>query len=154
MKITEVEKETQETKVKLHDAYKDYLVMTETMARLEKEAEQGSELVRSRNIILQRNLDQLSKEFEATSKELASGQLHLKELEFELEEMASQFNAVGEGKKNLEVETTRLQDALATTTRELKSFIEKYESASGKAQMLEESLKGTLELSMKFIFIF
>ena len=115
----EAEKNYQEVKAKLHDAYKEYLALTETAKRLEMEAELGSESVRNRNDILQKNLDRLAKDFEITSKDLTSNQLKNKEMDFELEEIALQFNQCGEAKRSLEAEKVRLMAELSNTSTSL-----------------------------------
>ncbi|KAI8855103.1 hypothetical protein BC829DRAFT_412756 [Chytridium lagenaria] len=126
-KITEVESQKATLKSKLHDSFREFLVMSETIARLKKEAEHGSDSIISRNEILQRNLDKLSRDFERTSHELSGSQIRVKELEFELEEIVVQFNITGEAKRiaeDLNVKLTSELDALVKENQMLKVSLE------------------------------
>jgi uncharacterized protein (DUF3084 family) len=108
-----MEEQYEKLKSKLHDSFKEYLQILETVKRLEVEAEKGSEQVRQKNEILSRNLDKLSKDFEVASKDLITSTQRIKELEFELDEITIQFNECGEAKRNLDAEKIKLQAELA-----------------------------------------
>ncbi|KAJ3384906.1 hypothetical protein HDU92_003335 [Lobulomyces angularis] len=135
--IKELSGSYQELKQKLHTSYKEYLEITETVKRLEVEAESGSDVVRNKNEILQRNLDKLSKDFEICSKDLTAYQLKIKELEFELEEISIQFTQCGDAKKILEVEKSKLLAELNSTIQSLKTLNENHDIAMSKISMLE-----------------
>ncbi|KAJ3075834.1 hypothetical protein HDU98_006770 [Podochytrium sp. JEL0797] len=98
----QIEYQRDSYKQKLQDAYKEYLSTNEIIARLRKEAEHGSDAIISRNEVLQRNIDKISRDFEVTSKELAAATLRVKDLQFELDEMVQQFNITGQGQRTAE----------------------------------------------------
>ncbi|KAJ3415277.1 hypothetical protein HDV05_005287 [Chytridiales sp. JEL 0842] len=147
-RIGEVEKEKEQVKDKLHQSYKEYLSMNEKIVRLQKEAEHGSDSIISRNEVLQRNLDKLSRDFEVTAKELNAYQTKTRELEFELEEMVSQFNMTGEAKRitdDLNVKLTAELDMLTKNHKELRKL---YETCSQHEQQLENDLSEAKSLHM------
>jgi chromosome segregation ATPase len=139
-KIAEVEKEKDQIKEKLHLSYKEFLNMNEKIVRLQKEAEHGSDPIISRNEVLQRNLDKLSRDFEQTAKELNSFQTKTRELEFELEEMVSQFNMTGEAKRIAEELNVKLTSELDILTKNHKELRKIHEATTLHEQQLERDL--------------
>ncbi|KAJ3407248.1 hypothetical protein HDU80_009279 [Chytriomyces hyalinus] len=118
-----IEYQRDEYKQKLHESYKEYLATNEIIARLRKEAEHGSDTIISRNEVLQRNIDKISRDFETTAKDLASSNMRIRDLQFELDEMVQQFNITGQGQKTAEelnVKLTAELEALRSTYNELK----------------------------------
>ncbi|KND03695.1 uncharacterized protein SPPG_01161 [Spizellomyces punctatus DAOM BR117] len=140
-KIAETEKLVFETKSKLHESFKEFLQMNETMARLRKEAEKGSEVTQGRNEILQRNLDKLARDYETTSKDLTLAQNRIRELEFELGELVTQFNLTGEGKRTSEEQNVKLTAELDKTAAELKRTQHAHDISSMQNRQLEEELR-------------
>ncbi|KAJ3222386.1 hypothetical protein HDU81_009935 [Chytriomyces hyalinus] len=136
-----IEYQRDEYKQKLHESYKEYLATNEIIARLRKEvcfmfdrlflqfitefiqAEHGSDTIISRNEVLQRNIDKISRDFETTAKDLASANMRIRDLQFELDEMVQQFNITGQGQKSAEELNVKLAaelEALRSTYNELK----------------------------------
>ncbi|KAJ3114862.1 hypothetical protein HK100_001535 [Physocladia obscura] len=118
-----IETQRNEYKQKLADAYTEYLSTNELITRLRKEAEHGSDAIISRNEVLQRNIDKISKDFEITAKDLAAATLKIRDLQFELDEMVLQFNITGQAQKTAEDLNVRLGselDQLKTTYNELR----------------------------------
>ncbi|KAJ1553602.1 hypothetical protein HK405_007446, partial [Cladochytrium tenue] len=144
-------------KSKLHDSYRDYFVVNAKIDALQLEA--GVALTTFRNEVLQRNLDAIARDFERASRELAAATTRAKELEFELEEMAAEFNLTGEAKRSSEdlnreveanlrssrVEVERLSASLKSVTRArdqleavIRSTVQKHEA---EVTRLEEKIK-------------
>ncbi|KAJ3014727.1 hypothetical protein HKX48_004993 [Thoreauomyces humboldtii] len=119
--VVEKEKVVADMKSKLHSSFKEFLSMNKTMAVLRVEAAKGSEMTQGRNEILQRNLDKLARDYEATTKQLTTTQDHIRDLEFELEELVIQFNLTGEGKRASEEHAKKLAAELDRTAGELAS---------------------------------
>ncbi|KAJ3046819.1 hypothetical protein HDU99_009670, partial [Rhizoclosmatium hyalinum] len=109
---TQIEYQREEYKAKLQEAYKEYLATNEIITKLRKEAEHGSDVIISRNEVLQRNIDKISRDFEITAKELAAANLRIKDLQFELDEMVLQFNITGQGQRTAEELNVKLTSEL------------------------------------------
>ncbi|KAJ3207077.1 hypothetical protein HDU67_007689 [Dinochytrium kinnereticum] len=140
-KITEMEQQKAQLKSKLHDSFREFLVMSETIGRLKKEAEHGSDSIISRNEILQRNLDKLSRDFERASQDLAASQTRVKELEFELEEIVIQFNITGEAKRIADDLNVKLTSELDAVTKENQGLKFSLDAKSLHAEQLERELR-------------
>ncbi|KAJ3195723.1 hypothetical protein HK101_011235 [Irineochytrium annulatum] len=140
-KINEVEQQKGQLKAKLHDSFKEFLVMSETITRLKREAEHGSDTIISRNEILQRNLDKLSRDFERNVQELALSQTRVKELEFELEEIVLQFNITGEAKRSAEDLNVKLTSELDAVTKEYQQLKRSYDNICQHAATVESELR-------------
>ncbi|KAI8903666.1 hypothetical protein DFJ77DRAFT_100632 [Powellomyces hirtus] len=139
--VLEKEKVVMDMKSKLHSSFKEFLSMNKTMAVLQVEAAKGSEVTQGRNEILQRNLDKLARDYEATTRQLTATQDRLRELEFELEELVSQFNLTGEGKRASEEHAKKLAAELDRTVAELQQCQQMYQTTDGKRGQLELELQ-------------
>ncbi|KAJ3208886.1 hypothetical protein HDU82_001794 [Entophlyctis luteolus] len=118
-----IEHQRDQYKEKLQQAYEEYLATNEIIAKLREEAEHGSDVIISRNEVLQRNIDKISRDFEVTAKDLSAANLKIKDLQFELDEMVQQFNITGQGQKAAEELNVRLGnelEQLKVTYNELK----------------------------------
>eukprot|EP00842_Homolaphlyctis_polyrhiza_P006639 jgi/Hompol1/6977/HPOL_005134-RA len=141
IKVINSEKTVEEMKVKLHDSFKEFLAMDNTMHRLRKEAQKGTEAAESRNSILQKNLDKLSADFEVSAKDLSAAQTKIRELEFELEELVQQFNLCGETKRKSEELNVKISGELDQTTKELKEAVESVNQLTLQKSKLEADLR-------------
>jgi chromosome segregation ATPase len=124
VKESEIEKykgSLEEGKFKLHEQYKEYLELHDSMAKLEKEAIEGSGAARKRADVLAQNLDRMSRDFDNISKQLITSQERTRQLEFEISSIISQFNDTGDGKHRLQKEhdvlTVRFTDLDARYTK-------------------------------------
>ncbi|KAJ3009610.1 UNVERIFIED_CONTAM: hypothetical protein HDU68_002585, partial [Siphonaria sp. JEL0065] len=113
----QIERQRDDYKQKLQDAYNEYLATSEVIAKLKKEAEHGSDTIISRNEVLQRNIDKISRDFEVAAKELAAANLRVKDLQFELDEMVQQFNITGQGQRTAEELNGRLTAELSNLNK-------------------------------------
>ncbi|KAJ3103497.1 hypothetical protein HDU97_010080 [Phlyctochytrium planicorne] len=145
-KILAIEDQKKQLKTKLHDSFREFLVMSETIGRLKKEAEHGSDSIISRNEILQRNLDKLSRDFEKTSQDLSLSQTRIKELEFELEEIVIQFNITGEAKRLAEDLNVKLTSELDAMTRDSHSLKLTLDSKVTMCEHMEKELREVTRL--------
>lgn len=143
--ILENQKKEQELRDKLQKNYKDFIAMDATIVQLRKEALKGTEAAESRNDMLQRNLDKLAFDFEGTTKNLRAATLKIKELEFEMEEIVSQFNQTGEAKKKSEELNLRIAADLAQTSAELRSTKEDLDQTLIIKARLEADLRKSQE---------
>ncbi|KAJ3118738.1 hypothetical protein HDU96_009327 [Phlyctochytrium bullatum] len=139
-KIAEIDGQRANLKAKLHESFKEFLVMSDTISRLKKEAEHGSDSIISRNEILQKNLDKLSRDFERSTQDLAAAQVRIKELEFELEEIVIQFNITGEAKRMAEDLNIRLTSEVDVLTKDNTSLKTSLDSKTAQASQLEKEL--------------
>lgn len=98
----EARKQGDELRLKLQESFKEYLWMDKNMAVLRREAVKGSAAAEARNVLLQRSLEKLTTDFEVCAKDLTVSQRSSRELEFELETLVRQFNALGDTKKQLD----------------------------------------------------
>ena len=141
VKVKEAEKAAEEMTIRLHDSFKEFLAMDETMARLRKEAQRGTDAVESRNEVLQKNLDKLSSDFEIAAKDVTISQNRIRELEFELEELIQQFNICGEVKKKSEEMNVKLSADLEITKNRLEATQENLEQTLLQRSKLEADLR-------------
>lgn len=138
--ISQIESQKQELRTKLHVAYKEYLAINEKIDGLKREAEHGSDDIISRNEILQRNISKLAQDYETASRELSASQTKVKELEFELEEMITQFNITGEGKRSSEDLNIKLTVELDKLQMEHKELQTNHSIMTDKASRLDKDL--------------
>jgi len=138
-------KAEEQLRLKLHGSFKELISINETMKRLEKEADRGNDAAEKRNELLQKNLDKLGIEFTAATQKLSAETLRVRELEFEIEEMINQFNAIGELKKKAEELNFVLSGDLAATGHALNNTKEKLEETISIKESLETELKLTRE---------
>ncbi|KAJ3325042.1 hypothetical protein HDU76_013287, partial [Blyttiomyces sp. JEL0837] len=146
-KINEILSQKEQIKVKLHDSYKEFLALNETILQLKKEAEHGSDAIISRNEVLQRNLDRLARDFEVSTRDLGTAQTRIKELEFELEEMVVQFNITGEAKRSAEDLNVKLTSELDHLTTEHKSLKQAHEISVSTVKRLEYELASVIDMA-------
>ncbi|KAI8590316.1 hypothetical protein BDZ88DRAFT_506306 [Geranomyces variabilis] len=139
--VLEKEKVVIDMKAKLHTSFKEFLSMNKTMAVLRVEAAKGSEVTQGRNEILQRNLDKLARDYEGTTKQLTTAQDRIRELEFELEELVTQFNLTGEGKRASEEYAKKLSAELDRTMIELSQTQHNYQMTEMKRSQLDLELQ-------------
>ena len=140
-----MQKDEQALKLKLHEAYKEFIATSETMTKLKKEAIKGTEAAESRNDMLQRNLDKLAVDFENTTRELSSANLKIKELQFEMEELVQQFNMTGEAKKKTEELNLKITNDLTATSKALNDTKEDLEQVILQRSKLEADI-GLLDM--------
>ncbi|KAJ3123484.1 hypothetical protein HK098_001872 [Nowakowskiella sp. JEL0407] len=159
LNVLNMEKQLEQRKVNLHEAYKEFLTMNTTMCKLQGDADTGTRLVLARNEILQRNLEKLSKDFETSSKDLASSQVVLKEIEFALDELVGLFNACGDAKRGLEefhmratADINRIQSDLTKTKAEYGQLVKRsteLETNIGSNKNIQQQTKAELEDKIK-----
>ncbi|RKO94584.1 hypothetical protein BDK51DRAFT_29870 [Blyttiomyces helicus] len=143
LEVVAMNRAISEMKEKLHQSFKEFLSMDDTMTRLRKEAERGSDITNARNEVLQRNLDKLSRDYEAAVKDLTSLRGRVGELEFELGELVSQFNSCGEAKRKAEALNVKLTTELDRTTGELHRTRHSFEMSTIQNRQLESDLEET-----------
>ncbi|KAJ3189988.1 hypothetical protein HDU85_000279 [Gaertneriomyces sp. JEL0708] len=140
-RIADTEGIVEEMQDKLHESFKEFLQMNETMTKLRLEAKQGTDATHDRNEVLQKNLDKVAREYEATAKELTLSHNRTRELELELQELVSQFNATGEAKRSSEEQNIRLAAELDKAVNETRGLQHAYEISNMQNLQLEQELR-------------
>ncbi|KAI8805749.1 hypothetical protein BJ742DRAFT_393878 [Cladochytrium replicatum] len=136
-RIRELQHTYDNIKETLHQSFKDFLMTNEALIELRQDARRGSELVQSRNQILQRNLDKLAKDFEASSKELAVAQSKIKELEYTLDNLMQKFNSTADSKKNTEQDNVKLKTENSKSRNDLKLMEAEHARYASRAEILQ-----------------
>jgi chromosome segregation ATPase len=97
------------------------------MGELRKEAQQGTKAVEARNHMLQKNLGNLTVDFEQSSKDLRVSNTKIRELDYELEQMIIELNTKGESLKKSTASNVQLKSNLETTSKGLKDLQKTHE---------------------------
>ncbi|KAI9341887.1 hypothetical protein BDR26DRAFT_1006848 [Obelidium mucronatum] len=142
----QIEHQRDDYKQKLQAAYNEYLATSEVIAKLKKEAEHGSDSIISQNEVLQRNIDKISRDFEAAAKELAAANLRVKDLQFELDEMVQQFNITGQGQRTAEELNVRLTAELSNLNKTYEDLKHLQTETALRVVNLESDLKKLQQL--------
>lgn len=133
-------------KNELHKSYKQFLNMKETLDRLKGEADTGNAVVKSRNEILQKQLESVTTEYDATVREIAIARQTIKELEFELKEVILQFNNTGDELNREKQNGAVLLDELVSVKEKFRHLDDCHQTLCDKAKRLQVSLDSALEL--------
>lgn len=100
-----------------------------------------AEVTTSKSSILQKNLDKITHEYKIASKDLTESKKKIDGLEFELNEMVTQFNELGDAKVREEELNAKLTESLKDTSYKLAKADEMNSKLLGQKKVLESDLR-------------